>query len=98
MLPEAAKQIADPQVRNRGTIGGDIAHGDPGNDHPAIMMALDAKFTLVGPSGSRTVLANDFFLGIFFTLLEETEVLTEIRVASLALMTAAAVWIDLMMF
>jgi len=84
LLPEAAKQIADPQVRNRGTIGGDIAHGDPGNDHPAIMMALDAKFTLVGPKGSRTVLAKDFFLGTFYTLLEETEVLTEIRIAPLA--------------
>lgn len=84
LLPEAAMQIADPQVRNRGTIGGDIAHGDPGNDQPAIMIALDAKFTLVGPKGERTVLANDFFLGTFYTLLEETEVLTEIRFAPIA--------------
>ncbi len=52
LLPEAAKLIADPQVRNRGTIGGDIAHGDPANDHPAIAMALDATFVLQGLVGS----------------------------------------------
>ncbi len=55
LLPEAAKMIADPQVRNRGTIGGDIAHGDPGNDHPAISIALDATFVLEGPGGRRQV-------------------------------------------
>ncbi len=81
ILPEVARMIADPQVRNRGTIGGDIAHGDPGNDHPAIMMALDATFTLVGPSGSRQVAANDFYLGTFYTALEADEILTEIRFA-----------------
>jgi carbon-monoxide dehydrogenase medium subunit len=81
ILPEAARLIADPQVRNRGTIGGDIAHGDPGNDHPAIMMALDASFTLVGPNGSRQVAANDFYLGTFYTALEADEILTEIRFA-----------------
>ena len=81
ILPEAARLIADPQVRNRGTIGGDIAHGDPGNDHPAIMMALEATFTLVGPSGSRQVAANDFYLGTFYTALEADEILTEIRFA-----------------
>ena len=80
LLPQAAKLIADPQVRNRGTIGGDIAHGDPGNDHPALMMALDAKFTLVGANGSREVLASDFFLGTYYTLLEAGEILTEIRI------------------
>jgi len=81
ILPEVARMIADPQVRNRGTIGGDIAHGDPANDHPAIMMALDATFTLVGPSGSRQVAANDFYLGTFYTALEADEILTEIRFA-----------------
>ena len=81
ILPEAARLIADPQVRNRGTIGGDIAHGDPGNDHPAIMMALEATFTLVGPNGSRQVAANDFYLGTFYTSLEADEILTEIRLA-----------------
>lgn len=80
LIPQAAKLIADPQVRNRGTIGGDIAHGDPGNDHPAIMMALDARFTLAGPNGSREVLANDFFLGTYYTLLQADEILTEIRI------------------
>ncbi len=81
ILPEAARLIADPQVRNRGTIGGDIAHGDPGNDHPALMMALEATFTLVGPNGSRQVAANDFYLGTFYTVLEADEILTEIRFA-----------------
>ena len=51
LLPETARLIADPQVRNRGTIGGDIAHGDPGNDHPAITIALDATLVLQGPGG-----------------------------------------------
>jgi carbon-monoxide dehydrogenase medium subunit len=81
ILPEAARLIADPQVRNRGTIGGDIAHGDPGNDHPALMMALDASFTLVGPNGSRQVAANDFYLGTFYTVLEADEILTEIHIS-----------------
>ena len=80
LIPQAAKLVADPQVRNRGTIGGDIAHGDPGNDHPAIMLALGASFVLVGPNGERTVPAGDFFLGTYFTLLEEGEMMTEIQV------------------
>ena len=52
LLTDAVSQIADPQVRNKGTIGGDIAHGDPGNDHPAIMLALDAEFVINGPMAS----------------------------------------------
>lgn len=83
LLPQVASQIADPQVRNRGTIGGDIAHGDPGNDHPAIMLALDATFTLIGPNGSRQVAAKDFFLGTFYTALEADEILSEIRIKPL---------------
>jgi carbon-monoxide dehydrogenase medium subunit len=90
LLPEAARLIADPQVRNRGTIGGDIAHGDPGNDHPALMMALDASFTLAGPNGSRQVGANDFYLGTFDTVLEANEILTEIRFAALSPSTGAS--------
>jgi len=82
LLPEAAQLIADPQVRSRGTIGGDIAHGDPGNDHPALMLALDAVFTLTGPNGSREVNASDFFLGMYYTALEANEILTEIRIKS----------------
>ncbi|MEK8050289.1 xanthine dehydrogenase family protein subunit M [Ideonella sp. DXS22W] len=84
LLPEAAKLIADPQVRNRGTIGGDIAHGDPGNDHPAISLALDAQFTLQGPNGLRTVAANAFFFGTYMTALAEDEILTAIRVPAFA--------------
>jgi carbon-monoxide dehydrogenase medium subunit len=80
LLPEAAQLIADPQVRNRGTIGGDISHGDPGNDHPALMLALDAKFVLVGSNGAREVAADDFFLGTFYTALEPDEILTEIHI------------------
>ena len=90
LLPEAAKLIADPQVRNRGTIGGDIAHGDPGNDHPALMLALDAIFTLVGPNGSREVNASDFFLGTFYTALEADEIMTEIKFAPQAANTGAS--------
>lgn len=80
LLTEAIKLVADPQVRNRGTIGGDVAHGDPGNDHPAIMLALDAEFVLEGPDGKRTVPANGFFLGTYWTELEDGELLTQIRV------------------
>jgi carbon-monoxide dehydrogenase medium subunit len=84
LLPEAAKQIADPQVRNRGTIGGDIAHGDPGNDHPALSIALDAVFVLEGPGGSRQVAADGFFQGTYMTDMAEDEVLTAIRMPAFA--------------
>jgi carbon-monoxide dehydrogenase medium subunit len=84
LLSEAAKLIADPQVRNRGTIGGDIAHGDPANDHPALSLALDATFTLEGPGGRREVAASDFFLGTYMTALAEDEILVSIRMPALA--------------
>ncbi|MEA3394760.1 MAG: xanthine dehydrogenase family protein subunit M [Pseudomonadota bacterium] len=90
LLPEAALLIADPQVRNRGTIGGDIAHGDPGNDHPAICMALDASFVLQGPKGERQVKAVDFFHGTYMTALAEDEILTAILVAPFAAGTGYA--------
>ena len=80
LLPEAAKLIADPQVRNRGTIGGDIAHGDPANDHPALALACDAVLTIAGPNGTRQVPASEFFLGTYWTALEESDILTEITV------------------
>ena len=83
LLPEAAKQIADPQVRNRGTIGGDIAHGDPGNDHPALSMAIDAEFVLEGPNGTRTVQADGFFQGTYMTDMAEDEIMIAIRVPGL---------------
>lgn len=90
LLPEAALLIADPQVRNRGTIGGDIAHGDPGNDHPAISLALDATFVLQGPKGERRVKAEDFFLGTYMTALAEDEILTAVLAAPLAAGTGYA--------
>jgi aerobic carbon-monoxide dehydrogenase medium subunit len=80
LLAEGAGWIADPQVRNRGTIGGDISHGDPGNDHPALMIALDASFILVGPKGSRTVKADGYFLGLYSTQLASDEILAQIRI------------------
>ena len=84
LLADAAKMIADPQVRNRGTIGGDIAHGDPGNDHPALAIAAEASFVLEGPKGRRTVAADGFFLGTYMTLLDENEVMCEIHVPAFA--------------
>jgi carbon-monoxide dehydrogenase medium subunit len=80
LLVEGAGWIADPQVRYKGTIGGDIAHGDPANDQPALMLALNASFVLEGPGGERVVAAEDFFLGIYTTALAPDEILTAIRV------------------
>jgi aerobic carbon-monoxide dehydrogenase medium subunit len=80
LLVEGAGLIADPQVRYKGTIGGDISHGDPGNDHPALMLALDASFVLSGAKGERVVKADGYFLGLYATLLEPGEILTQIRV------------------
>ena len=80
LLVETARQIADPQVRSKGTIGGDIAHGDPGNDHPAVMLALGAHFVLLGPSGERVVPASEFFLGTYATAIEPDEIMTQIRI------------------
>lgn len=79
-LAEAASLIGDVQVRNRGTIGGSVAHNDPAADFPVILLALDASFVLVSPSGSRTVAAANFFVDFFTTALAANEVLTEIRV------------------
>ena len=79
LLVEGARLISDPQVRYKGTIGGDISHGDPGNDHPALMLALDASFVLKGPKVERVVKADGFFLGLYSTLLEADEILTQIR-------------------
>lgn len=90
LLGEAAQLIADPQVRNRGTIGGDIAHGDPGNDHPALSLALDATFVLQGPNGERKVKAAEFFRGTYMTALAENEILTAILVAPFAAGTGYA--------
>jgi len=80
LLAEGAGQIADPQVRCKGTIGGDISHGDPGNDHPALMIALDASFVLTGRQGQRSVKADGFFLGLYSNQLAADEILTQIRI------------------
>jgi carbon-monoxide dehydrogenase medium subunit len=80
LLVEGARQISDPQVRYKGTIGGDIAHGDPGNDHPALALALGASFVLEGAGGERVAAADGFFVGTYDTLLEPGEIITEIRI------------------
>ncbi|MCI0395186.1 MAG: xanthine dehydrogenase family protein subunit M [Chloroflexi bacterium] len=80
VLREAAGQIGDPQVRNRGTVGGNVAHADPASDLPTVFMALEAMFHLSGPNGNRMVAANEFFLDLFTTALEEGEILTAVEV------------------
>ena len=80
VLREAALQIADPQVRARGTIGGNVANGDPGNDMPALMLCLDATYELAGPGGERRVKARDFYHGAYVTALQPGEILTAIRI------------------
>ena len=72
--------IADPQVRNRGTIAGNLAHGDAANDHPAVMMALNASLVATGANGTRTLPIDSFFFGFYSTALEPDEILTEIQV------------------
>ncbi|MFN3845553.1 MAG: FAD binding domain-containing protein [Paracoccaceae bacterium] len=81
ILREAALQIADPQVRYMGTIGGNVANGDPGNDMPGLMQCLDARFTLVGPGGSRDVAARDFYHSAYMTERADDEILTRISFA-----------------
>ena len=78
IVAEAAAEIGDAQVRNRGTIGGSLAHSDPAADLTAVMIALDAQFTLAGPQGTRTVAAEDFFLEVLTVDLAEGEILTGI--------------------
>jgi carbon-monoxide dehydrogenase medium subunit len=80
ILHETALLIADPQVRYRGTIGGNVANGDPGNDMPALMMTLGASYRLEGKSGSRDVAASEFYQGAYFTALEPGELLTSISI------------------
>ena len=84
LLFDTARVIADPIVRNSATICGNVAHGDPGNDHPATMIALDASFAIRGANGTRTVAARDFFVGLFTTVLEPDEIVTEIVIPAAA--------------
>ncbi len=83
VVSEVAGTIADPQVRNRGTIGGSLAHGDPASDLPGAMLITEAQVTLQGPDGQRTVAAADLFKDYLTTDIGEHEVLTEIRIPAL---------------
>ena len=82
LLLDTAKMIADPSVRNMATVGGNLAHGDPANDHPATMLALRASVVAEGPNGNREIKIDDFFPDFFTTALVEDEILTEIRIPS----------------
>jgi carbon-monoxide dehydrogenase medium subunit len=90
LLAETAAAIGDVQVRNRGTIGGSIAHADPAADWPAAVLALDAEMTLVHRAGTRTVKAADFFVDLLTTAMASNEILTEIRVPANASRTGSA--------
>ena len=80
LLYDTAIVIADPLVRNQATVGGNIAHADPANDHPATMLAYDAKVVAKGPGGERVIAIDDFFTGLFENAMNEDEILTEIRI------------------
>jgi carbon-monoxide dehydrogenase medium subunit len=80
LLADTSAVVADPLVRNRGTLGGNLAHADPANDHPAAMLAYGASIVAQGPRGKRTIAIDDFFTGFFESALEDDEVLIEIRV------------------
>jgi carbon-monoxide dehydrogenase medium subunit len=80
LLADAARVIADPLVRNRATVGGNIAHADPANDHPAVMLAYGAQVLAHGPGGTRTIPIDELFVGMFETALRPDELLLEIRI------------------
>ncbi len=82
ILAETAQQIADPQVRNLGTVGGNVANGDPGNDMPALMQCLDATFELQGPGGTREVAARGFYESAYVTARSDDEILLAVRFAA----------------
>jgi carbon-monoxide dehydrogenase medium subunit len=82
IIAETALQIADPQIRSVGTVGGNVANGDPGNDMPGLMLALDATYDLTGPDGTREVKARDFYDAAFFTARNDGEILTTIRIST----------------
>ncbi|OLD28423.1 MAG: carbon monoxide dehydrogenase [Acidobacteria bacterium 13_1_40CM_3_55_6] len=81
LLPECAASIGDVQVRNKGTIGGSLAHSDPAGDWPAAVIALDAELVVAGKNGERTIKADDFFVDLLTTALEPGEILREIRIS-----------------
>lgn len=80
IFADVTKLIADPQVRNMGTIGGNLAHGDAANDHPAVMLALGATVVATGADGEREIPIDEFFYGFYMTALQHGEILTEIRI------------------
>ncbi len=90
ILADTAAVVADPLVRNLATVGGNIAHADPANDHPATMLALGAVVVATGPGGERTIPITDFFTDLFVTALAHDEILTEIRVPAPAKRTGGA--------
>ncbi|HYM32045.1 MAG TPA: xanthine dehydrogenase family protein subunit M [Candidatus Cybelea sp.] len=80
IIRETSLQISDPQVRYCGTLGGNVANGDPGNDMPAVMMALDAAYRVEGPRGEHDIKARDFYKAAYSTALQDGEILTAIRI------------------
>jgi len=90
ILAETASVIGDVQVRNRGTIGGALAHADAAADYPAAILALEAEMVAQGPNGERTIPASEFFVGFLTTALTPDEILTEIRVPSLPAKTGSS--------
>jgi len=80
ILADTSRVIADPQIRNLATVAGNLAHGDPANDHPATMLALRAEIVTAGPQGKRVIPVDDFFITLFTTRLEHGEIVTEIRI------------------
>ena len=90
VVPETAAMIGDRQVRNCGTIGGSVAHADPGADYPTVLKALSATITVTGKNGEREIAADDFFRGIFETALEPGELVTSVTVPATASGTGAA--------
>jgi aerobic carbon-monoxide dehydrogenase medium subunit len=80
LLAETTRMVADPLVRNRATLGGNLAHADPANDHPATMLAYGAQVVATGPKGQRTIAAKDLFVSLFETSLTHDEILTEIQI------------------
>jgi carbon-monoxide dehydrogenase medium subunit len=90
LLPECAGHIGDVQVRNKGTIGGSVAHSDPGGDWPAAIIALSAELVAVSKNGERTIKADDFFIDLLTTALDTNEILREIRINKTSCGTAQA--------
>jgi len=80
MLPETAANVGDPAVRNKGTIGGSLAHSDPAADYPAVVLALGARIKIFGPEGTREVETDNFFQGMFTTAVQPGEILTEVSI------------------